>query len=79
MRFPPAECSPISLPMKAIRLAITLFVLVLVGVSALGWVWTGDNQSPPLATASRVVLSIGIGSGLVGLAAIWRYSQGSRG
>jgi hypothetical protein len=64
--------------MKAIRLAITLFVLLLVAVSAMGWIWTGAHQPSVQSTASRVVLSLGIGAGLIGLTAIWRYSQDVR-
>ena len=63
--------------MKGIRLAITLFVLILLAVSTLGWVWTGTHQSAAQSAASRAVLSLGIGAGLLGLTAIWRYSQGT--
>ena len=64
--------------MNAIRVAITLFILLLVTASIAGWVWTGNHQTPAQAAASHVVLSLGMAAGLVGLTAIWRHSQGSR-
>ena len=64
--------------MNAIRAAITLFVLLLITASIAGWVWTGNHQAPAQAAASHVVLSLGVAAGLVGLAAIWRHSQGTR-
>ena len=59
-----------------VRLVISLFVLLLIGVSSVGWVWTGAHQAAPLATASRVVLTLGILAGIVGLGALWRRSAG---
>jgi hypothetical protein len=55
-----------------IRIAITLFVLVLLVVVTLGWVWTASHQPPPLRTASHVVLGIAALAGILALAKIWR-------
>jgi hypothetical protein len=54
-----------------IRLAISLFVLILIGVSALGWVWTGAHQPVSQSAASRAVLSVGILAGVLTLWALW--------
>jgi hypothetical protein len=58
--------------MTAIRLAISVFLLILVVLSVMGWVWSGTNQPAPLAAAARLVLLIGGLAGVGGLAAIWR-------
>ena len=54
------------------RIAITCFVLALLGVVRLGWIWTATHQPPPLRTASHVVLSLAALAGLLALAKIWR-------
>ena len=36
---------------NAVRIAITVFVLVLLTVLTLGLLWTGSHQPPPLRTA----------------------------
>jgi hypothetical protein len=59
-----------------VRLVISLFVLLVIGVSSVGWVWTGAHQTAPQATASRVVLTLGILAGIVGLGALWRHNAG---
>jgi hypothetical protein len=58
--------------MNTIRIAITIFILVLVVLSVAGWVWTGSHQPAAQSLASRVVLSIGALAGIVGLVKIWR-------
>ena len=55
-----------------VRLAISVFILVLIGVAATGWIWAGSHQSAAQSTASRVVLTACILAGIVGLMAIWR-------
>jgi hypothetical protein len=60
---------------NAVRIAITMFVLVLLTIVVLGWVWTGTHQLPPQRTASRVVLSIAAVSGLFAVTRIWRPDQ----
>ena len=42
--------------MNAIRIVITLFVLALIVISALGWRWTAAHQSASQSAASHVVL-----------------------
>jgi membrane protein YdbS with pleckstrin-like domain len=58
--------------MRLVRVAITVFVLLLLAVVSLGWIWTGSHQPPPLRTASHVVLSIAAFAGIFALARIWR-------
>jgi hypothetical protein len=59
--------------MVTIRLAASLFILVLIGLSAMGWVWTGSHQPPDQALAGRTVLALGALAGVVGLVALWRW------
>ena len=58
--------------MRLVRLAITVFVVLLLAVVTMGWIWTGSHQPPPLRTASHVVLSIAAFAGVFALARIWR-------
>ena len=58
--------------MSAIRLVISLFILVLISLSAMGWVWTGAHQPPDQALAARTVLVLAALSGVGGLVALWR-------
>jgi hypothetical protein len=59
-------------PLNVVRAAVSLFVLVLIGVAGTGWVWVGSHQGAAQAAASRVVLSLCIVAGIVGLTALWR-------
>ena len=58
--------------MSAIRLVISLFILVLIFLSAMGWVWTGAHQPPDQVLAARTVLVLAALSGIGGLVALWR-------
>ena len=58
--------------MNVVRIIISLFILVLISVASTGWIWTGSHQPAAQATASRVVLSLCILAGVVGLTALWR-------
>ena len=58
--------------MNGVRMAISLAIAVLIAVSTVGWIWTGSHQTVSQATASRVVLSLSVLAGVVGLVAIWR-------
>jgi hypothetical protein len=58
--------------MNVIRIAITLFIAILIALSVSGWVWTGTHQTAAQSAASRVVLSLGIVAGVIGLTAVWR-------
>ena len=57
---------------NTVRIAISLFILVLIGVSVVGWVWTGGHQSTSQSEASRVVLTLAALAGVTGLVALWR-------
>ena len=57
--------------MNGVRVAISLFIVVLIGLSTAGWIWTGAHQSAAQSTASRTVLALGIMAGLVGLRFLW--------
>jgi hypothetical protein len=57
---------------NAIRAAASLFILVLIGLSAVGWVWVGTHQPSDQALAGRTVLVLGALAGIVGLVALWR-------
>jgi hypothetical protein len=59
----------------AIRLAASLFILILIGLSAMGWVWTGAHQPPAQALAARTVLVLGALAGVAGLVALWRWPR----
>ncbi len=57
--------------MNAVRIAITLFVLILLTVVTLGWIWTSGHQPPRLRTASHIVLFISAFAGIFALGKIW--------
>jgi hypothetical protein len=65
--------------MKVVRVAISLLVLVVITVSVVGWIWTGSHQPAAQSAASRVVLTLAILAGVIGLAAIWRSTPAERG
>jgi hypothetical protein len=56
----------------AIRLVASAFILLLIALSAMGWVWSGAHQPPAQAAAGRAVLALGALAGVAGLAALWR-------
>ena len=58
--------------MNVIRVAMSLFLVVLIVVAATGWLWTGSHQPANQALASRIVLTLCIACALVGLRALWR-------
>ena len=59
--------------MTAIRLTASIFILVLIALSAMGWIWTGTHQPPAQAVAARIVLALAALAGVVGLVALWRW------
>ena len=61
--------------MNAIRVAASLFILVLIGLSAMGFMWTGTHQPPAQAVAGRIVLALSALAGVVGLIALWRWPR----
>ncbi len=62
---------------NVIRIAISLFVAVLVWVSVLGWVWAGTHLSPAQAVAGRVVLAAGMIAAGAALSMLWRWRPGN--
>ena len=63
--------------MSWIRLAVTVFVAAIVAIVIVGWQWTGANQPPAGALASRVVLGVSALAALVGLVTVWRWRPSS--
>ena len=57
--------------LNGVRIAITLFVLVLLVVVTLGLGWTASHQPLPQRTASQVVLVISAVAGIFTLGKIW--------
>ena len=58
--------------MNVVRIAISLFILLLIGVSLVGWAWTNAHMPASQAEAGRAVLALGMLAGVVGLGALWR-------
>jgi hypothetical protein len=61
--------------MNTIRIVITLFVLALIVISALGWRWTAAHQSAAQSAASHVALGLSMLAGVGGLIVIWRTGE----
>ena len=57
---------------NVVRIAISLFILIVIAVAVTGWIWAGSHQAPAQMVASRTVLSICVLAGIAGLAALWR-------
>jgi len=58
--------------MTGVRLAITAFIIVLILTATTGFVWVGRHQTATQARASRIVLSLCIAAGLLGVRNVWR-------
>jgi len=58
--------------MNAVRVAMSALVLLVVSVSVVGWIWVGSHQARAQSIASRIVLTMGMTGGLIGLREIWR-------
>ena len=56
---------------NAIRVAISLFIGVLIAISVLGWRWTSAHQTASQSAASHLVLALAILVGLIGVVVIW--------
>ena len=61
--------------MIAIRLTASIFILILIGLTAMGWVWTGTHQPAAQAAAARIVLALAGLAGIGGLVALWRWPR----
>jgi hypothetical protein len=55
-----------------VRIAITAFTLIVLYLTFVGFTWTGANQAPAAALASRIVLGISGLFAVVALVVIWR-------
>jgi hypothetical protein len=64
--------------MKVVRILLTFFMLVLVALSALGWVWTSRHQTPAQSAASHVVLGVSAALGVIVLVWLWTADHRSR-
>ena len=62
-----------------VRMCVTVFVAAIFAVVIMGWVWTGANQPPAGALASRILFTIVALAGLVGLIAVWRWDPSASG
>jgi tellurite resistance protein TehA-like permease len=62
--------------MNAVRIGITVFILILLAIVTLGWIWTNGHQPPPLRTASHVVLALAGLAGIFALTKIWGHDPG---
>jgi len=58
--------------MNTVRLAISLFIVLLIIVSLAGWAWTAGHLVASQALAGRGVLALGMLAGVIGLVALWR-------
>ena len=58
-----------------IRVGISAFILLILGIVPLGWSWASHHQTPSQARASHVVLALSAGAAIAGLAALWRPPQ----
>ena len=63
--------------MNALRVAISLFVGVLIAIALLGWAWTTSHQTPRQAIASHAVLGLGVLAGVAGVIASWWVRPGN--
>jgi hypothetical protein len=59
----------------AIRLVASAFIIVLIALTAMGWVWTGSHQPPAQAIGGRAVLALAALAGVAGLVALWRWPR----
>ena len=65
--------------MLGVRIAISVFVVILLFLVTMGMGWTGQHQAPAAALASRLVLGISAAFGIVALVVIWRPNRNVQG
>ena len=58
--------------MNGVRVAITAFIVVLLITATTGFIWVGSHQTAAQATASRVVLTLCMVAGVIGMRTVWR-------
>ena len=59
--------------MTTIRIAASIFILLLIALAVLGRIWNGRHQPPGQAAAGQIVLALGALAAVAGLAALWRW------
>ena len=59
--------------MKAVRGAMTVFLLIIIWLAIMGWRWSASLPSPKIEGA-RVVLGITAVASCAGIIMIWRYN-----
>lgn len=64
--------------MNVIRFLISLLIVAVMTLAALGWQWTAAHQAPAQAQAAHIVLALSIGAGFVGLVALWTLRRPNR-
>ena len=57
--------------LNVFRCVITGFIVVLITIATTGWLWVGSHQAPSQALASRVVLTLCVVAGLIGVRVLW--------
>lgn len=62
---------------NVVRTAITVFVLILLSVVAMGVTWTTQHQPTALRLASHIVLGVSALAGLYALSRIWNTPASS--
>jgi hypothetical protein len=67
---PPAGLNMVA--MNVVRLAISIFILIVICLAVAGWFWTGSHQTAAQSAGSRTVLGLSVLAGIAGLAALWR-------
>ena len=55
----------------AVRIAITIFTLLLLATVTLGWMWTAAHQPQPARMASHIVLAMAGAAGVFAIVRIW--------
>jgi hypothetical protein len=65
--------------MAGVRIAISVFLVILISLVIRGWIWTAAHQPAGQAAASHVVLGIAGLAGVVALVLIWRWDPTGRG
>lgn len=61
-----------------VRMSVTVFVAAILAIVVLGWTWTGANQPPAGALASRVVFTMTALAALVCVVKVWRWRPRAR-
>jgi membrane protein YdbS with pleckstrin-like domain len=61
-----------------VRMGVTVFVAAILTIVVMGWSWTGANQPPAGAFASRIVFTITALAALVCVVKVWRWRPADR-